>query len=136
MLWVGRNRMDVIAEVTPAAFARLRPQSDAICQIETRVISITAAGNPLPMPEGVPAAGEYDFSSRAFGPLVGIEEDPVCGSAHCCLGPYWSAKLGKREMLARAASPRGGDVAVRLEGQRVILGGQAVVTLAGELTHS
>ena len=132
VLWVGRNRMDLIAEVTPEAFARLQPSTSEIKKIACRVLSVTAAGCPVPSGDDV----AYDFSSRAFGPCVGIEEDPVCGSAHCCLGPYWAEKLGgKAELQARAASPRGGHVRVRFEGQRVLLGGRATTTMTGELRH-
>jgi predicted PhzF superfamily epimerase YddE/YHI9 len=64
--------------------------------------------------------------SRFFAPAVGIDEDPVTGSAHCCLGPYWGEKLGKSEMVAVQASKRGGTVRVSLRGNRVLLGGQAI----------
>jgi predicted PhzF superfamily epimerase YddE/YHI9 len=79
------------------------------------------------------ASGDYDFVSRFFAPGSGIDEDPVTGSAHTALGPYWAAPLGKREFLAYQASPRGGVVKVRLEGDRVQLGGQAVTVMVGEL---
>merc|ERR1712087_991228 len=89
--------------------------------LECRVLSITCAGCPssISLPTGGLTASDYDFSSRSFGPCVGIDEDPVCGSAHCALGPYWEDKLGKSEMLARAASSRGGDVRVAVRGERV-----------------
>jgi predicted PhzF superfamily epimerase YddE/YHI9 len=76
---------------------------------------------------------KFDFVSRFFAPGAGIDEDPVTGSAHCCLGPYWSKKLGKDEMVAYQASARGGIVRVRIVGDRVYLGGQAVTVLRGEL---
>lgn len=76
---------------------------------------------------------EFDFSSRFFGPGAGIPEDPVTGSAHCCLVPYWSKKLGKTEMVGYQASSRGGVVRVTVEGDRVLLGGQAATVLRGEL---
>jgi predicted PhzF superfamily epimerase YddE/YHI9 len=75
----------------------------------------------------------FDFVSRFFAPAVGVDEDPVTGSAHCCLGPYWGARLGKTEMKAYQASARGGIVRVRLAGDRVLLGGHAVTILRGEL---
>ena len=78
-------------------------------------------------------ADDHDFVSRFFGPLVGVDEDPVTGSAHCCLGPYWAAKLGKTELVGFQASARGGIVRVRVEDDRVYLGGQAVTVLRGEL---
>ena len=77
---------------------------------------------------------EYDFVSRFFAPQSGVPEDPVTGSAHCALAPYWSAKLGKRELVGYQASARGGIVRVRVDGERVHLGGQAVTVLRGELT--
>jgi PhzF family phenazine biosynthesis protein len=132
VLWVGRNRMDVLAEVTPAAFARLKPVFSEVAKITCRVLSVTAAGCPIP--NGGNDDILYDFSSRAFGPCAGIDEDPVCGSAHCMLGPYWSSKLGgKTELQARAASKRGGHVRVRLADKRVKLGGRAVTTMTGTL---
>jgi len=80
------------------------------------------------------ATPEFDFISRFFAPGSGIDEDPVTGSAHCCLGPYWSKRLGRTEMVAFQASPRGGVVRIRCAGNRVILGGQAVTVLRGVLT--
>jgi predicted PhzF superfamily epimerase YddE/YHI9 len=75
----------------------------------------------------------FDFVSRFFAPGVGVNEDPVTGSAHCCLAPYWSEQLGKTEMQAFQASARGGVVRVRVNGDRVLLGGQAVTVVKGEL---
>lgn len=128
ILYVGRNRMDLIAEVTPAAFAALAP--GAVGDIKCRVLSVTTRGD-----------GAFDFLSRSFAPLVGVFEDPVCGSAHCCLGPYWQGKLGRAELRACAASARGGVVRVRVvepaagREARVVLGGEAVTTMRGELVH-
>ena len=75
----------------------------------------------------------WDFVSRFFAPGSGIDEDPVTGSAHCCLTPFWSQRLGKTELIARQVSPRGGTLRVRIDGDRVRLGGQAVTVLRGEL---
>jgi PhzF family phenazine biosynthesis protein len=75
----------------------------------------------------------YDFVSRFFAPGAGIDEDPVTGSAHCSLGPYWANTLGKTQFLAYQASARGGTVRVRLDGDRVKLGGQAVTVMRAEL---
>jgi PhzF family phenazine biosynthesis protein len=77
---------------------------------------------------------EFDFVSRFFAPWVGIDEDPVTGSVHCCLGPYWGKRLGKKSFAAYQASERGGKLSVELEGDRVILGGHAVTVLQGEIT--
>ena len=90
----------------------------------------------MPLPAGGVDAAAYDFSSRGFAPCVGVDEDPVCGSAHCALGPFWAKKLGKSQLLARVASPRGGDVRVRVAGDRVELGGHAVVTMTGSLLRT
>ncbi|MGC9502808.1 PhzF family phenazine biosynthesis protein [Baaleninema sp.] len=76
---------------------------------------------------------DYDFVSRFFAPAMGIDEDPVTGSAHCALAPYWGKKLGKMELTGYQASPRGGVVRVRRDGERVVLGGQAVTVLRGQL---
>ena len=78
-------------------------------------------------------AAEYDFVSRFFAPSVGVDEDPVTGSAHCGLGPYWSERLGKSQLVGFQASSRGGIVRMRVEGSRVILAGQAVTVWRGEL---
>ncbi len=80
------------------------------------------------------ADGRYDFVSRFFAPAAGIDEDPVTGSAHCCLAPYWSAKLGKLQMTGYQASRRGGVVGVRINEGRVVLLGNAVMVFKGELT--
>ena len=77
--------------------------------------------------------GPYDFVSRFFAPGSGVDEDPVTGSAHCTLGPYWAPKLGKEDFLAFQASSRGGALRVRVVGERVLLGGQAVTVLQGRL---
>jgi predicted PhzF superfamily epimerase YddE/YHI9 len=75
----------------------------------------------------------FDFVSRYFAPMVGIDEDPVTGSAHCSLGPYWRAKLGKDEFKAHQVSERGGVLTVRVAGDRVIIGGSAVTVFRAEL---
>jgi PhzF family phenazine biosynthesis protein len=121
--YVGRNLFDYIVEVeSPDAVRACDPDQRALRQIQVRGVIVTARGE-----------GEYDFVSRFFAPGSGIDEDPATGSAHCCLAPYWSARLGKTEMLAYQASPRGGVLRIRLEGDRVKLGGRAVTVLRGEL---
>jgi predicted PhzF superfamily epimerase YddE/YHI9 len=75
----------------------------------------------------------YDFVSRCFGPKFGIDEDPVTGSAHCALGPYWAERLGKTELTGYQASARGGVVQVRVDGDRTALAGRAVTVTRGEL---
>jgi len=79
------------------------------------------------------ADSPFDFISRYFAPSIGVNEDPVTGSSHCCLGPYWSKKLNKNEFTAYQASKRGGIVRVRLEDNLVKLSGQAITTVKGSL---
>ena len=122
--YVGRNKFDYIAEVESEAVVRgLRPNYSQLAELPVRGVIVTARAE----------TGEFDFVSRFFAPGSGVNEDPVTGSAHCCLGPFWAKRLGKTEFLAFQASPRGGVVRVRLNGDRVILGGQAVTVMRGEL---
>ena len=111
-----------------------RPDMVSIARLGEMVILTAAADGVLPatatLPPGVAAA---DFMSRVFVPAWGIPEDPVTGSAHCALAPFWADRLGRSEMTGFQASARGGVVAVRVAGDRVFLGGQAVTTIAGEL---
>ncbi len=100
----------------------LRPDLERLAGFEARGIIVTAAGT-----------GEFDFVSRYFAPAAGIPEDPVTGSAHCCLAPYWGQKLGKTTMTGYQASDRGGVVRVRWEGERVLLSGRAITIVTGFL---
>jgi PhzF family phenazine biosynthesis protein len=122
--YVGRNRMDYLVEFEDEATVRsLTPDMRVLKSIEARgFIATSRSSSP-----------DFDFVSRFFGPGVGIDEDPVTGSSHCCLGPFWSARLGKDELIGRQVSTRGGVVRVRLAGDRVRLGGQAVTVMRGEL---
>ena len=131
-VWIGRNRMDYLVEVADANVLRsLRPDMGLLSQIPCRGIIVTARPDTL----SADASGsEYDFLSRFFAPAVGVDEDPVTGSAHCCLGPYWAERLNKTCLTGFQASRRGGIVQVQLEGERVKLGGQAVTMLRGELS--
>jgi len=123
-VFVGMSDFDFLVEVESAQELRnLRPKMDLIQQADARGLIVTSASD----------RDEYDFLSRFFAPQSGVHEDPVTGSAHCSLGPYWGVKLGKEEMLAFQASPRGGEVRLRLGGERVHLGGQAVTVVKGEL---
>jgi PhzF family phenazine biosynthesis protein len=115
---------------------------DYLCEVEDeetlRAIAPDFAELKDVLPGGVivtapPAQAGLDFVSRFFAPAVGINEDPVTGSAHCALGPYWAAKLGKTDLVGFQASARGGLVRVRVSKERVQLGGQAVTVLRGEL---
>jgi predicted PhzF superfamily epimerase YddE/YHI9 len=121
---VARNRFDYLVELADAAEVRaLRPDMTRLAQVETRGVVVTAPADE---------AG-CDFVSRWFGPQVGVDEDPVTGSAHCCLGPWWAQRLGRTELRGYQASQRGGYVGVRLRGGRVELAGQAVTVMRGEL---
>ena len=122
--FVGTTPFDYLVEVASEEVVRaLRPDMSALGRIDTRGIIVTARAT----------TPGYDFVSRFFGPRAGVPEDPVTGSAHCALGPYWQSRLGKDAFFAHQASPRGGDVRVRVAGERVKLGGQAVTVLRGEL---
>jgi PhzF family phenazine biosynthesis protein len=121
---VGKNRFDFLVEVaSEEVVRRLAPDFARLGQIEVRGVIVTARS----------AKPEYDFISRFFAPWEGIDEDPVTGSAHCCLGPYWQERLGKSEFTAFQASARGGVIHVRVAGDRTYLGGQAVTVCRGEL---
>lgn len=122
-LAVGHNGMDYLVEVATADVVRgLTPNFTALAAIPVRGVIVTSLS----------ADRSADFVSRFFAPAVGVNEDPVTGSAHCALGPYWSAKLGKTEMVGRQLSARGGVVRVKVRGDRVDLAGQAV--LVSEVT--
>ena len=123
--YVGRNRFDYLVEVdTQATVEQLTPDMRYLSNLETRGIIVTAQAE----------TGGFDFVSRFFAPNTGIDEDPVTGSAHCCLGPYWRRRLGRDDTLtARQVSERGGLVKVAVHGNRVTLSGQAVTVLRGEL---
>lgn len=125
--WAGRNvQNDVLAVLDDAAAVRsLTPDLPALARIDARGVVVTAS-------ETAPDAA-HDFVSRFFAPAVGVPEDPVTGSAHCMLAPFWAERLGRTEMLAHQASERGGDVRVTVRGDRVILGGGAVTVLEGTL---
>ena len=123
-LFVGKTKFDYLIQVGSEQEVRtLAPDFDALRQVEARGIIVTSVAD---MPE-------VDFVSRFFGPAVGVNEDPVTGSAHCCLAPFWAERLNKQEMAAYQASARGGAVRVQLAGERVLLRGQAVTVLRGEL---
>jgi PhzF family phenazine biosynthesis protein len=123
-LYVGKNQLDYLVEVdSEATVRRLAPDFAALAKLPLRGVIVTSLAAP----------GDYDFVSRFFAPGSGIPEDPVTGSSHCALAPFWSARLGKSQLLAYQASARGGIIRVRLAGDRVKLGGQAVTVLRAEL---
>lgn len=113
---------DVIIELPSAEeVVNYIPQISELEKIECRGIIITARGN-----------GPYDFVSRFFAPKVGVNEDPVTGSAHCKLADYWQSKLKKSQFLAYQASKRGGEIAISVHGDRVHLSGHAITILEGK----
>lgn len=122
--YTGMSQFDALVEVESETVVRdLQPDLARLLDIPVRGIIVTSrASTP-----------GYDFVSRFFGPRVGVPEDPVTGSAHCVLSPFWSKRLGRAELTGYQASARGGIVRVRLDGERVRLGGQAVTVLYGEL---
>jgi PhzF family phenazine biosynthesis protein len=122
--YVGKNQFDYFVELESEDVVRnLQPNFSMVEKLPVRGVIVTAKSS----------SSEYDFVSRFFGPQSGVAEDPVTGSSHCCLGPYWGKKLNKTELVGYQASARGGVVRVRLGGDRVYLQGQAVTVLRGEL---
>jgi predicted PhzF superfamily epimerase YddE/YHI9 len=122
--YVGKNRFDYLVEVESEADLRgLAPDFKRLTTIPVRGIIVTSRS----------ADPRFDFVSRAFFPRLGVDEDPVCGSAHCCLVNFWRNRLDKSEFVASQVSARGGVVKVRVTNGRVILGGRAVTVAKGEL---
>lgn len=122
--FLGRNGMDYLVEVEDEATLRgLTPRMDRLAEVPVRGVIVTSRSSTT----GI------DFVSRFFAPRAGVPEDPVTGSAHCALGPYWSAKLNKVDLVGYQASARGGVVRVGMRGQRVLLGGRAVTVVRGTL---
>ncbi|TDX44502.1 PhzF family phenazine biosynthesis protein [Orenia marismortui] len=122
--YIGRNRLDFLVEVESEEIVRnIKPDFKLLESVKTRGVIVTSKSS----------SEKYDFVSRFFAPEVGVNEDPVTGSAHCCLAPFWKKKLKKDEFLAYQASERGGMIKVRLEKDRVYLNGKAVMILDGRL---
>lgn len=121
---VSENGTDLLAEVASEQVVRdLMPDMVRLALLPVRGIIVTA-------PASTPG---YDFVSRFFAPATGVPEDPVTGSAHCCLGPYWAERFGRNYLVGYQASRRGGVVKVRVLDDRVELGGQAVLVAHGKL---
>ncbi len=121
---VLRSRFDYFVVLDhPNLLRELRPDLRALREIEARGAIVTTASDE-------PGA---DFLSRFFAPQVGVDEDPVTGSAHCALAPYWAARLERRTLVGRQISPRGGTVRVEDAGDRVYLSGKAVTVVKGTL---
>jgi PhzF family phenazine biosynthesis protein len=123
---VAKSRFDYLVEIEDERTLRtLEPDLRRLRTVPARGVIVTSRAS---------TAG-VDFVSRFFAPQSGIDEDPVTGSAHCCLAHFWSERLGKDEFLAHQVSRRGGILRVRLNGDRALLGGQAVTVLRGELVE-
>jgi PhzF family phenazine biosynthesis protein len=121
----GKSAFDYLVEVdSEDAVRELKPDHGLLRTLPVRGVIVTSKAK----------SGDFDFVSRFFAPGSGVDEDPVTGSAHCTLAPYWAARLHKNEFVAYQASARGGVVRVRLAGDRVKLGGRAVTILRGELS--
>jgi PhzF family phenazine biosynthesis protein len=122
--YVGKGKFDYLVEVaSEAALRDLAPDFRRLAALPVRGLIVTSRS----------ARPECDFVSRFFAPGAGIDEDPVTGSAHCCLAAYWRKHLGKDVFVAFQASARGGVVRVRIQGDRAVLGGQAVTVVKGIL---
>lgn len=122
--YVGKNRFDYVVEVESEQVLRqVTPDFKLLGMIPCRGVIVTSRS----------ADPQFDFASRAFFPRLGVDEDPVCGSAHCCLGPFWQRRMRKNHFVAYQASARGGVVKVRVAEDRAYLGGKAITVASGEL---
>lgn len=123
-VFVGKNQFDYLVEVESEEILRnLQPDYGRIRSLPVRGVIVTSKAT----------TPGFDFMSRFFAPSVGVNEDPVTGSSHCCLVPYWSEKLGKKDLVAYQASGRGGELRLSLQGERVLISGQAVTVFRSEL---
>ena len=121
---IGMSAEDILVEVADEATVRsLEPDLVLLKSLPARGVIVTSRS----------ADGRFDFVSRFFAPAVGVDEDPVTGSSHCVLTPFWAQRLGKVSMTAYQASPRGGVLRVRLDSDRVRISGRAVTVFRGEL---
>jgi PhzF family phenazine biosynthesis protein len=123
--YVAKNAFDYLVEVESEAAVRgLQPDFERLAALPGRGVMVTSRSDD-------PA---FDFVSRFFAPACGVREDPVTGSAHCCLGPHWSRRLGKLDLVGHQVSARGGIVRVEVRGARVNLGGHAITIMRGEMS--
>jgi predicted PhzF superfamily epimerase YddE/YHI9 len=123
-VFVGQSKFDFLVQVESAKVVRhLAPDFARLAKVKCRGVVVTAQSDDP----------KFDFMSRFFAPVVGVNEDPVTGSAHCLLAPHWASRLGKVKMVGYQASPRGGIVHVEHRADRVILGGEAVIFSTGEI---
>ena len=122
--FVGKSVFDYLVEVGNEREVRAAaPDMGALKRLDCRGVIVTSRSDDP----------DFDFVSRFFAPATGLDEDPVTGSAHCALGPYWQSRLGKSEFSARQESARGGELRVRVDGERVRIAGQAVTVLHATL---
>ena len=120
--YVGRSHFDFLVEVEDVEILKnMWPNMSKLAHMPGRAVCVTAKGE------------QYDFVSRFFAPQVGVDEDPVTGSAHCVLAPYWAKKLGKTAFRALQASKRRGVLNIELKGDRVHMGGGAVTFLWADI---
>ena len=121
--YLGKSSFDyLLLYGSESAVKNLSPDFARLSKVQARGIIVTARSDEP----------EFDFVSRFFAPASGIDEDPVTGSAHCTLGPFWQERLGKLDFHAHQVSARGGTLRVRVDGDRVCLRGRAVTVLRGE----
>ena len=122
--FVGKSKFDYLVELpTEGEVRAVVPDLGALAQLDARGVIVTSRSD----------SPQYDFVSRFFAPAAGVDEDPVTGSTHCALGPYWQSHLGKTDLAARQVSARGGELRVRVDGDRVRIAGQAVTVLCATL---
>ena len=119
-VWRARDLLCVFDR--PEDVLSLQPDMDKLLGLKGALMQVTA-----------PGTDGYDCVSRSFAPKMGVPEDPVCGSGHCHIIPYWAGRTGKSELVARQASPRGGTLYCRMEGDRVVLAGRAALYARSEL---
>ncbi len=123
-VYTGKNRMDYLVEVaSEREVIEMNPDFITLKKMDSRGVIVTAKSS----------SKDFDFVSRFFAPGLGVNEDPVTGSAHCCLGPYWQKKLQKNVFTAYQASHRSGIVNVEVDESRVYIGGKAVTILSGQI---
>jgi PhzF family phenazine biosynthesis protein len=122
--YAGRTQFDYLVEAeSEDAVRSLRPDITKIGRWQARGIIVTSRAS----------SADCDYVSRFFAPAAGVDEDPVTGSTHCCLGPFWKERLGRDNLIGFQASARGGFVRTRCEGDRVLISGQAITVMRGEL---
>jgi PhzF family phenazine biosynthesis protein len=122
--YIGKAKFDYFIETESEDIVRaIKPNFSLLLRAKIRGVIVTSRSS----------SKKYDFVSRFFAPTVGINEDPVTGSAHCSLGTYWQKKLKKDKLLAYQASERGGIIKVEVAGERVLISGKAVTIMEGEL---